>query len=215
MSFGGFSVKDGEKAINFPIDSPVTGNLEDAPLIGKLLENDNYKELYHNYLNQIVDSYFSSGAFNNRVTQIDKLISNYVKKDATAFYNYKEYKTGVTELLTFGKDRTKSVQAQLNGEQSAIEYGNIVTTLNLSALGQQNMGKNQDINKKEQPGDNNQEKSQEMIKNGEQNDNKQMMPPNIKDNKQNTWIYYLVPIIGLIMLVISTIFITKYKRKRY
>lgn len=215
MSFGGFSVKDGEKAINFPIDSPVTGNLEDAPLIGKLLENDNYKELYHNYLNQIVDSYFSSGAFNNRVTQIDKLISNYVKKDATAFYNYEEYKTGVTELLTFGKDRTKSVQAQLNGEQSAIEYGNIVTTLNLSALGQQNMGKNQDINKKEQPGDNNQEKSQEMIKNGEQNDNKQMMPPNIKDNKQNTWIYYLVPIIGLIMLVISTIFITKYKRKRY
>lgn len=215
MSFGGFAVKEGEKAINFPIDSPVTGNLEDAPLIGKLLENDDYKEIYHKYLKQISDNYFSSGTFNNRVTQINKLISNYVKKDATAFYNYEEYKTGVTELLTFGKDRVKSVQAQLNGEQSSTEYGNVVTTLNLPALGQQNMGKNKDINKKDQVDGNNQEKPQEAMNNENKNDNKQMMPPNMKNNKQNRWIYYGVSIISLIMLLISTIFIAKYKRKRY
>ncbi|WP_195947969.1 CotH kinase family protein [Paraclostridium bifermentans] len=215
MSFGGFAVKDGEKAINFPIDSPVTGNLEDAPLIGKLLENDDYKEIYHKYLKQISDNYFSSGTFNNRVTQINKLISNYVKKDATAFYSYEEYKTGVSELLTFGKDRTKSVQAQLNGEQSSTEYGNIATTLNLPALGQQNMGKNKDINKKDQADENNQEKPQETMNNENKNDNKQMMPPNIKSNNQNRWIYYGVSIISLIILLISTIFIAKYKRKRY
>lgn len=212
MSFGGFAVKDGEKAINFPIDSPVTGNLEDAPLIGKLLENDDYKELYHKYLKQISDDYFGSGTFNNRVTQINKLISNYVKKDATAFYNYEEYKIGVTELLTFGKDRANSVQAQLNGEQSSTEYGNVETTLNLPALGQQNMGKNKEINQKEQPDENNQEKYQEMIN---KNDKKQMIPPNMKSNKQNIYIYYGVSFISLIILVISTIFITKYKRKRY
>ncbi|KGJ48278.1 CotH protein [Clostridium sp. NCR] len=215
MSFGGFSVKDGEKAVNFPVDSPVTGNLEDAPLIGKLLENDDYKEIYHKYLKQISDNYFSSGTFNNRVTQINKLISNYVKKDATAFYNYEEYKAGVTELLTFGKDRAKSVQAQLNGEQSSTEYGNVVTTLNLPALGQQNMGKNKEINKKDQVGGNNQEKPQEAINNENKNDDKQMMPPNIKSNNQNRWIYYGISVISLITLVISTIFISKYKRKRY
>lgn len=215
MSFGGFAVKEGKKAINFPIDSPVTGNLEDAPLIGKLLENDDYKEIYHKYLKQISDNYFSSGTFNNRVTQINKLISNYVKKDATAFYNYEEYKTGVAELLTFGKDRAKSVQAQLNGEQLSTEYGNVVTTLNLPALGQQNMGKNKDINKKDQVDGNNQEKPQEAMNNDNKNDNKQMMPPNMKNNKQNRWIYYGVSIISLIMLLISTIFIAKYKRKRY
>lgn len=215
MSFGGFAVKEGEKAINFPIDSPVTGNLEDAPLIGKLLENDDYKEIYHKYLKQISDNYFRSGTFNNRVTQINKLISNYVKKDATAFYNYEEYKTGVTELLTFGKDRVKSVQAQLNGEQSSTEYGNVVTTLNLPALGQQNMGKNKDINKKDQADGNNQEKPQEAMNNENKNDIKQMMPPNMKNNKQNRWIYYGVSIISLIMLLISTMFIAKYKRKRY
>lgn len=215
MSFGGFAVKDGEKAINFPIDSPVTGNLEDAPLIGKLLENDDYKEIYHKYLKQISDNYFSSGTFNNRVTQINKLISNYVKKDATAFYNYEEYKTGVSELLTFGKDRTNSVQAQLNGEQSSTEYGNIATTLNLPSLGQQNMGKNKDINKKDQVDENNQEKPQEAVNNENKNDHKQMMPQNIKSNNQNRWIYYGVSIISLIILLISTMFIAKYKRKRY
>lgn len=215
MSFGGFAVKEGEKAINFPIDSPVTGNLEEAPLIGKLLENDDYKEIYHKYLKQISDNYFSSGTFNNRVTQINKLISDYVKKDATAFYNYEEYKTGVTELLTFGKDRAKSVQTQLNGEQSSTEYGNVVTTLNLPALGQQNMGKNKYINKKDQADGNNQDKPQEAMNNENKNDNKQMMPPNMKNYKQNRWIYYGVSVISLIMLLISTIFIAKYKRKRY
>ncbi|GAA0702071.1 CotH kinase family protein [Paraclostridium ghonii] len=221
MSFGGFSVKDGEKAVNFPIDSPVTGNLEDAPLIGKLLENDEYKELYHKYLQQVVDNYFSSGTFNNRVNQIDKLISNYVKKDSTAFYNYEQYKTGVNELLTFGKDRTKSVQAQLSGEQSSTEYGNMVTTLNLPALGQQNMEKMKDINNKKEdqesindnPSNNLDQKSE-----GKQNkfkNNNQMMPPTRNVSKENSLMYCLIAGISLAIVVVSTIFVSKYKRKRY
>lgn len=221
MSFGGFSVKDGQKAVNFPIDLPVTGNLEDAPLIGKLLENDEYKELYHNYLQQVVDNYFSSGTFNNRVTQIDKLISNYVKKDPTAFYNYQQYKTGVNELLTFGKDRTKSVQAQLSGKQSSTEYGNISTTLNLPALGQQSMGKMKDTNDKEEgletinnnPSDNLNQKSE-----GKQNkfkNNNQMMPPTRNVSKESSGMYYLISGISLAILVISIMFVSKYKRKKY
>ncbi|ELC8442708.1 CotH kinase family protein [Clostridium perfringens] len=140
MSFGGFSVNSGSKAVNFPIDSPVTGNLEDAPLIGKLLENDEYKEKYHGYLEKIANEYFKSGIFNITVTNNDKLIGDYVKIDPTAFYNYEEYKNAIKELLVFGNDRTKSVEAQLKGEQTSSEYGNITTSLNLQALGEQNMG---------------------------------------------------------------------------
>ncbi|NFN87334.1 spore coat protein CotH [Clostridium sporogenes] len=140
MSFAGFSVSNGTKAINFPIDSPVTGNLENAPLIGKLLEVDEYKELYHEYLEKLANEYFNNGTFANSVANIDKLISSYVKTDATAFFTYKEYKNSIPELLTFGKDRTKSVLAQLSGEQSSTKYGNMSTTLNLKALGEQSMG---------------------------------------------------------------------------
>ncbi|MPN01739.1 hypothetical protein SDC9_148950 [bioreactor metagenome] len=73
----------------------------------------------------------------------------------------------------------------------------------------------EEINKKDQVGGNNQENPQEAINNENKNYDKQIMPPNIKSNNQNRWIYYGISVISLITLVISTIFISKYKRKRY
>lgn len=145
MSFAGFGVNNASSAVNFPIDSPVTGTLEDAPLIGKLLEVDEYKELYHSYLNQIIENYISNDGFNNLVTKIDNMIKDYVKEDVTAFYTYDGYESAVSELRTFMQDRSSSVIAQLNGEQPSTEYGTIETTVDLSVLGgqqQKGMGGN-------------------------------------------------------------------------
>lgn len=141
-SFGGFAVRSGSNAVNFPIDSPVTGSLENAPLIGKLLEVDEYKELYHQYLNKLVNEYVKNREFESSVIKLDKLINNYVKLDPTAFYSYEEYKNSIPQIITFGTDRAKSVEAQLNGEQSSTEYGNISTTLDLALLGGMGKDKN-------------------------------------------------------------------------
>lgn len=141
-SFGGFAVRSGSNAVNFPIDSPVTGSLENAPLIEKLLEVDEYKELYHQYLNKLVNEYVKNGEFESSVIKLDKLINNYVKLDPTAFYSYEEYKNSIPQIITFGTDRAKSVEAQLNGEQSSTEYGNISTTLDLALLGGMGKDKN-------------------------------------------------------------------------
>ncbi|MDM0491304.1 CotH kinase family protein [Clostridium perfringens] len=167
LSFGGFATNSGSRAVNFPIDSPVTGNLENFPLIGKLLENDEYKEKYHEYLEKIVNEYFKSGIFNTTVTNNDKLIGDYVKIDSTAFYTYDEYKNAIKELLVFGEDRTKSVEAQLNGEQTSTEYGNIETSLNLKALGEQNMGGKMPNNKMNE---------ENLVNNNEENNNGQAIP---------------------------------------
>lgn len=140
MSFAGFRVNDSTKAINFPIDTPVTGNLEDAPLIGKLLEVDEYKEIYHDYLKKLANEYFNNGKFEERINTLDKLIGDYVKKDATAFYTYEDYKRSLSQLNIFGKDRTKSILAQLQGTQPSTTYGNVSTTLNLSELGGMDSG---------------------------------------------------------------------------
>lgn len=148
MSFAGFSMSMGsggnsngaQRAVNFPIDKPVTGNLEDAPLIGNLLKVDKYKELYHSYLKKIVDEYINSGVFEASASKIDTLISNYVKTDATAFYTYDEYKKSIPELINFGKDRAVSVESQLSGSQPSENYGNIETRVNLSSLGSMQMG---------------------------------------------------------------------------
>lgn len=167
LSFGGFATNSGSRAVNFPIDSPVTGNLENFPLIGKLLENDEYKEKYHEYLEKIVNEYFKSGIFSTTVINNDKLIGDYVKIDSTAFYTYDEYKNAIKELLVFGEDRTKSVEAQLNGEQTSTEYGNIETSLNLKALGEQNMGG-------KMPNDKMNEEN--LVNNNEENNNGQAIP---------------------------------------
>lgn len=144
LSFGAFNIGNASKAINFPIDSPVTDSLENSPLIGKLLEVDEYKEKYHEYLQQIVD-YVNSGIYENTISTVNTLISNYVKNDPTAFYTYEEYISSLPELINFGKDRVKSISAQLYGNQPSTSYGTIETTVNLNSLGSNGMN-NKDKN---------------------------------------------------------------------
>ena len=68
LAFGGFQAGSASSAVNFPIDTPVSGvDLSDRPLIGKLLEVPEYKEQYHEYLRQIGDEYFNEEYYNNKV----------------------------------------------------------------------------------------------------------------------------------------------------
>lgn len=140
MSFAGFGMTSASSAINFPIDKPVTGNLEDAPLIGKFLEIDEYKTLYHSYLKKIVEEYLGRGIYENSVSSVNTLISDYVKNDATAFYTFEDYQKAISAMITFGKDRAASIAAQLDGTQSSVDYGTMSTTLNLDDLGSMNFG---------------------------------------------------------------------------
>ena len=140
LSFAGFQAGSASNAINFPIDSPVSDSLEASPLIGKLLEVDKYKELYHQYLNEIVENFINNGTYETLITKVNSLISNYVENDATAFYTFEEYTNSLTHLINFGYDRATSITAQLDGSQPSTSYGNIDTTVDLTALGQQGGG---------------------------------------------------------------------------
>lgn len=142
LAFGGFQVQSGEAAINFPIDTPVSGDtMENSPLISKLLEVDEYREKYHGYLRQIVTEYIDSGEYEATIDKVDSLIKDYVKNDPTAFYTYEQYENAIPVLKQFGKDRAKSIIAQIEGEQPSTSYGSISTTVDLSLLGGQGGGK--------------------------------------------------------------------------
>ncbi|HIT91202.1 MAG TPA: CotH kinase family protein, partial [Candidatus Merdenecus merdavium] len=115
LSFAGFQSGDSTSAINFPIDTPVSGvELSERPLISKLFEKEEYLNQYHEYLQEIVSSYFDSGVFENRIHYLDGLIGEYVKNDPSAFYTYDEYQIAITELKEFGTLRALSIQGQLN-----------------------------------------------------------------------------------------------------
>lgn len=137
LSFGAYQTTNASSVINFPIDTPVTDSMENSPLISKLLEVPEYKTLYHEYLEQLVNDYIISGKFETAIESVNSLISEYVKNDATAFYTYDEYTASLPQLIQFGKDRAKSILAQLAGEQPTDDYGDISTTVNLIAMGTQ------------------------------------------------------------------------------
>ncbi|HEX3021220.1 MAG TPA: CotH kinase family protein [Lachnospiraceae bacterium] len=149
LSFAGFQSGDATSAINFPIDTPVSGiEVSERPMIAKLLEVEEYNDLYHQYMKDIVSGYFDSGLYESRIEKVDKLISEYVRSDATAFYTYDEYKTGVENILQFGLLRAKSIQGQLDGTIPSTEEGQTADTsalidassVNLTAMGTQGGG---------------------------------------------------------------------------
>lgn len=149
LSFGTFQAGSATSAVNFPIDTPVSGvSLEERPLIAKLLEVEEYKEQYHAYLQQLVEEYFNSGLFAAKITQIDNKISQYVQQDATAFYSYEEYQDALDMLKAFGLLRAQSVAGQLTGMIPSTEKGQQqnpeqlidASTIDLSVMGQQGGG---------------------------------------------------------------------------
>ncbi|MBZ3935618.1 CotH kinase family protein [Methanimicrococcus blatticola] len=144
LAFGAFQSGTASSTVNFPIDTPVSGvSMEDRPLIGVLLAEDEYMDLYHEYLQEIVDEYFNSGYYDNKITELDDLIGEHVKNDQTAFFTYDEYVTAVEEMRVFGELRAESIQGQLDGtvpstseDQTANPDALIdASALNMSALG--------------------------------------------------------------------------------
>ncbi len=130
--------------VNFPIDTPVSGvSMEDRPMIGKLLEVPEYLERYHQYLQEIVDGYFAGGQFEKTVSEIDAMISEYIKNDPSAFFTYEEYQAAVAEFIELGTLRGESVQGQLDGTVPSTTEGQTAepdklidaSSVDMSALG--------------------------------------------------------------------------------
>lgn len=149
LAFGGFQASDADSAVNGAIDTPMGGGLEEnRPLFGKLMEVEEYKRLYHEYLQKIVDGYIGSGQFADTFQAVRVLIDPYVKEDATAFYSYEEYLEGIGNLKEFILLRAESVGAQLDGQIPSTtsgqkEFSGLIdaSSVDLEAMGVQGGGK--------------------------------------------------------------------------
>ncbi|MDO9522663.1 MAG: CotH kinase family protein [Methanocorpusculum sp.] len=149
LAFGAYGTSGASDAVNFPIDTPVASgvSLEDRPLIGVLLENEEYTELYHAYLEKIATEFYGD-SFDERIAAIDALIGDYVETDPTAFYTYDEYQTVIVTLAEYGDLRAESILGQLNGTIPSTEEGQTenpdllvdVSGLNFSAMGSMSGG---------------------------------------------------------------------------
>jgi len=116
LAFGGFQSGNSTSVVNFPIDTPVSGvEMEDRPLLNKLLEVDEYRERYYAYLEEIAVGYFDSGMFEDTINTLDAKINEYVKNDTTSLSTYEQYQESLPILIELGKLRAKSIKGQLDG----------------------------------------------------------------------------------------------------
>lgn len=158
LAFGGFQMGSAGTAVNLAIDTPVSGvEMSERPMLAKLLEVEEYKEKYHEYLEQIVNEYFNSGYFEKTVDSVNALISEYVRNDATAFYTHEQYTEAVAMLKEFGKLRAQSIEGQLNGTIPSTTAGQSgagdklvdASAINLSTMGSQGGGGRDGMNRQD------------------------------------------------------------------
>ena len=115
-AWGAFQGENVSDTVNFPIDTPVSNvEMSERPLISKLLENEEYLAKYHDYLRQLMDTYFADGKFAAKLDEINKAIGSYIKTDPSAFYTYDEYAKAIETFKTIAELRMTSIYGQLDG----------------------------------------------------------------------------------------------------
>lgn len=152
LAFGTFQGANATDTINSPIDSIVSGDMSDRPMVSWIFENEDYTELYQEYYDEFISSYFESGIYSELVNTTSEMIAPYVERDPTKFYTFEEFENGIVAIQLYGELRAESVRGQLAGDipsttdgQATISKDVLVdaTDLNLSDMGSMGMGKGQ------------------------------------------------------------------------
>ncbi len=109
-------VNDAELYINYPIDTPASGEImKNRPLYHQLMKQDEYFAAYHEYFDWFLREYFESGYFAAKVERMADLIAPYVQQDPTAFCSFEDHQKGVETLTRFCLLRAESARGQLEG----------------------------------------------------------------------------------------------------
>ena len=115
-AWGAFMGGSASDTVNFPIDTPVSGvEMSERPLISRFLENEEYLAKYHDYLRQLMNTYFTDGKFAARLDKINAAIGSYVETDPSAFYTYDEYTKAIDAFKKVAELRMTSIYGQLDG----------------------------------------------------------------------------------------------------
>ena len=121
MSFGGFG--SGGDTSRLYIDEPTQGALADRPLIARLLADEEYRQTYHGYLEQVVTRYLSGDYLEKETARLFELIGEYVRTDPTAFYTYEQFERGVFGAAGRAEDESRADAAPGRQEQAAEPQG--------------------------------------------------------------------------------------------
>ncbi len=123
LAFGTFQGNNANSAVNDPIDSPVSGSMEDRPMINWIFAKEEYTEQYHQYFAEFIQEFFADGKLVELIDSTAEEIAPYVEKDPTKFCTFEEFEKGVATIREFCLLRAESVSGQLNGTVPSTSEG--------------------------------------------------------------------------------------------
>ena len=146
LSLGGMGMggSDATSMVNDAIDTPFSA----TKFFNALLENEEYLNRYHEYLQQLVDEYVNSGKFEETYNRIRNQIDELVATDPTAFYTEEEYQMATELLYKTVMLRAESIDGQLAGTIPSTDAEQRTNTdsfvdasdIDVKLMGQMNMG---------------------------------------------------------------------------
>jgi spore coat protein CotH len=87
----------GGGSINFYIDSPVSGNMAEKPLVSRILAYEPYMDKYHQYLEQLLNGGFAEGVIEARINELAGLVRPYVEADNLKFSSNEDFERSVSD----------------------------------------------------------------------------------------------------------------------
>ncbi len=147
LAYGTFQGGNAASSVNRDIFSPVTGGMDDRPMIKWIFESEEFTDQYKAYFEEFLKTVNAAQI----IEDARAIIAPYVEKDPTKFCTYEEFETGVSALETFVELRSQSVSNQLSGTNETVS----TTGFNASDMGtMSNKGGRQNRQTPDIPGEN-------------------------------------------------------------
>ena len=104
------------KIVNFPIDTPFSGDLSKRQFFMKLLANEQYKVRYYHYLKVLCNQYVLGGGFSKTLTKINGEMGRVAGTEPNAFYTNEQFHKAQQALKLVLEKRAASVLGQMKGQ---------------------------------------------------------------------------------------------------
>ncbi len=144
LAYGSFQGNDTSTSVNAAINTPVSGDMSDRPMIAWIFNSEEYTQMYHELFGEFIES----TDFSALIDKTADMIAEYVEKDPTKFCTYEEFEKGVSAISQFCSLRSESVKGQLDGTVPSTSEGqkndssSLIDTsgLNISDMGSMGSG---------------------------------------------------------------------------
>ena len=101
--------------INLPIDTPFICDLSEREFFMNIIDNDEYRNKYHEYLSLLAKQYVMEGELEKSIKTFTSEIQDIVGTEDNAHYKFTDFELAVKQLKLFLQRKAESVVAQLNG----------------------------------------------------------------------------------------------------